>query len=130
MYSQLSECRPEIGSQPSSTPNRIMHKRASQKSGVAKPTKTNTVVTLSKGEYCRVALAIPMGMARATMIASSAMFSMSVTGRRSLILCKTGRPSGANERPKSRRASRPSQFQYCVTIGWSSPYISRRSCRA
>src|SRR2546430_7851046 len=49
------ERSPEIGSHPSCTPNRIMRSRASQKSGVAKPTKTKTVVTLSKVEYWRVA---------------------------------------------------------------------------
>ena len=36
-----------MGSHPSCTPNRIIRSRASQKSGVAKPTNTNSVVTLS-----------------------------------------------------------------------------------
>lgn len=46
-YSQLSERSPEMGSQPSWTPKRIISSSASQKSGVAKPTKTKTVVILS-----------------------------------------------------------------------------------
>ena len=67
-YSQFSERRPEIGSHPSCTPNRIIRSSASQKSGVAKPTKTKMVVTLSKIEYCRVAESTPIGTAIARMI--------------------------------------------------------------
>src|SRR3989449_10326008 len=55
-YSQLSERSPEIGSQPSCTPKRIMRSRASQKSGVAKPTKTKTVARSEErrvGKECR-----------------------------------------------------------------------------
>jgi len=107
-----------------------MRSRASQKSGVAKPTKTKTVVTLSKVEYWRVAERTPIGTASATMISISTMLSSSVIGSRSLIFWSTGRPSGAKERPKSRRASLPSQFQYCTVSGLSSPYTSRRSCLA
>src|SRR2546429_19310 len=50
-YSQLSERRPKIGSQPSWTPNRSMSRSASQKAGVAKHTKTKTVVILSKVDH-------------------------------------------------------------------------------
>ena len=50
-YSQFSDRRPEIGSHPASVPNRIMSSKASQKSGVANPTKTKIVVTLSNSEY-------------------------------------------------------------------------------
>ena len=46
-YSQLSERSPEMGSHPSWTPNRNIRRSASQKSGVANPTKTKIVVTLS-----------------------------------------------------------------------------------
>ena len=116
-----------MGSQPSCTPKRIISSRASQKSGVAKPRKTKIVVTLSKGEYCRVADSTPMGTARARMISISTTLSSSVMGSRSLILVSTGRPSGAKERPKSSRTMRLSQFQYCSCSGLSSPNISRRA---
>ena len=47
----MGDRRPEIGSHPSWTPNRIMSMSANQKSGVAKPTNTKIVVTLSNREY-------------------------------------------------------------------------------
>ena len=95
---------------------------ASQKSGVANPTNTKTVVALSKAEYWRVAEVTPTGTAMATMISISMTLSVSVMGSRSRIMWMTGRPCGANERPKSRRTMRLSQFQYCTCSGWSSPY--------
>ena len=95
---------------------------ANQKSGVAKPTNTNTVVDLSKVEYWRVADVTPMGTASATMISISITLRASVTGSRSRIMWITGRPCGANDWPKSRRTMRLSQFQYCTCSGWSSPY--------
>ena len=96
-----------MGSQPSCTPNRIMSRRASQKSGVAKPTNTKTVVTLSKCEYWRVAETTPIGTARTTMISISTTLRSSVIGSRSRDLrAAPGAPSGANERPKSRRTMR------------------------
>ncbi len=94
---------------------------ASQKSGVAKPTKTNTVVDLSKVEYCRVADVTPTGTARATMISISMTLRASVIGNRSRIIWMTGRPCGANDTPKSRKTIRLSQFQYCRYSGWSRP---------
>ena len=110
-----------MGSHPSCTPKRIMRSSASQKSGVAKPTNTNSVVTLSKVEYWRVADSTPMGTARATMMISSTTFRNSVMGSRSRILVRTGRPSGWKDLPKSRRTTRVSQFQYCTCSGLSSP---------
>ena len=95
--------------------------RASQKSGVANPTNTKTVVTLSNLEYWRVADRTPMGIANATMMIISAMLRSSVTGIRSPIFCSTGRASGENDRPKSSRTSRVSQFQYCTCSGLSRP---------
>ena len=97
----MGDRRPEIGSHPSWTPNRIMSMRANQKSGVAKPTNTNTVVILSNFEYWRVAETTPIGIASATMIIISTRLRSSVIGRRSRIFCSTGRASGENERPKS-----------------------------
>ena len=94
-----------MGSQPSCTPKRIIRSSASQKSGVAKPTNTNIVVILSKNEYCRVADSTPMGTASPMMIAISIRLRNSVMGSRSPILARTGRPSGRNERPKSRRTA-------------------------
>jgi len=63
---QFIERKPEMGSQPSWTPKRIISSRASQKSGVAKPTKTKIVVTLSNAEYWRTALTTPSRRARLT----------------------------------------------------------------
>ncbi len=123
----MSERNPEMGSQPSCTPKRIISSSASQKSGVAKPRKTKIVVTLSNVEYCRVADMTPIGTARARMISISMTLSSRVMGSRSPILVSTSRPSGANERPKSRRTMRLSQFQYCTCSGLSRPYISRRA---
>src|SRR5262249_46865922 len=77
-YSQLGDRRPEMGSQPSCTPKNIIKSSANQKSGVAKPTNTKMVVNLSKAEYCRVALATPIGIATATMIRSSMTFNKNV----------------------------------------------------
>ena len=119
---------PEMGSQPSWAPKSDMRRRASQKSGVANPTKTKMVVILSNTEYCRMAESTPMGTATTTMMSSSMMFSASVTGIRSPILASTGRPSGRNERPKSSRATRMSQVPYCTISGLSRPYSSV-SCR-
>ena len=79
------------------------------------------VVTLSKTEYWRVAESTPIGTAIATMIDISTTLRRSVTGRRSAIFERTGRPSGENERPKSKRTSRDSQFQYWTCSGLSSP---------
>ena len=86
---------------------------------------TNIVVILSKVEYWRVAESTPIGTASETMISISTMLSSSVMGSRSPILASTGRPSGANERPKSSRTSRLSQFQYWTGSDLSSPYSSR-----
>ena len=94
---------------------------ASQKSGVAKPTNTKTVVILSNVEYWRVADSTPIGIASATMIISSTMLRSSVIGSRSPIFWSTGRASGENERPKSSRASRVTQFQYWTCSGLSRP---------
>src|SRR3989304_6583570 len=80
-YSQLVWRRPEIGSQSSCTPNSMIRSRANQKSGVAKPTNTKTVVTLSNVEYWRVADSTPTGTARAMMSSISTTFRNSVTGR-------------------------------------------------
>ena len=95
-----------MGSQPSCTPKRIISSSASQKSGVAKPTKTKTVVTLSKSEYCRVADSTPMGTASGHDDQHLDTLRSRVMGRRSPILVRTGRPSGRNERPKSSRTTR------------------------
>ena len=84
-YSQLGERSPEIGSQPSWTPKTIMSMRASQKSGVAKPTNTKTVVTLSNLEYWRSPRARRSGIASTTMTISSTMFRSKVIGSRSPI---------------------------------------------
>jgi hypothetical protein len=86
---------------------------------VAKPTKTKIVVTLSKVEYCRVADSAPMGIAVATMISISTMLSSSVMGSRSPIMLSTGRPWGANDRPKSSRTRLLSHSQYCCHSGLS-----------
>ncbi len=93
---------------------------ASQKSGVANPTNTNTVVALSKVEYWRVAEVTPTGTAMATMMSISTTLSASVMGSRSRIMWMTGRPCGANERPKSSQTMRLSQLQYCSCSGLSS----------
>ena len=129
-YSQLMSRRPEAGNQPRWTAKSKINSSANQKSGVAKPMKTKTVVALSKREYCRVADRTPMGTAKSRMIAISITLSMRVMGRRSPIFWSTGRPSGANERPKSSRASRMSQFQYWTGKGLSSPYCLRSICLA
>ena len=50
-------------------------------------------------------------------------------GSRSAILSSTGRPSGANERPKSSRTTRFSQFQYWTGSGLSRPNSWRNSWR-
>src|SRR2546425_542801 len=49
--------------------------------------------------------------------------------RRSPIFCSTGRASGENDRPKSSRTSRVSQFTYWTWRGLSSPYIWRSRSR-
>ena len=46
---------PEIGSQPSFTPKRIISSRASQKVGMANPMKTTTVEIRSKRDPLRTA---------------------------------------------------------------------------
>ncbi len=113
-----------MGSQPSWAPKSDIRSSASQKSGVAKPMNTKSVVTLSKLEPWRTADMTPMGTATARMMSISTMFSIRVTGSRSPILVSTGLPSGRKERPKSSRASRVSQLQYWTTSGLSSPYSS------
>src|SRR2546430_7502476 len=75
-YSQLMSRRPEAGSQPRWTAKSKINSSANQKSGVAKPMKTKTVVDLSKREYCRVADRTPMGRAKSRMIAISTTLSM------------------------------------------------------
>src|SRR3989441_4972484 len=76
-YSQLMSRRPEAGSQPRWTAKSKINSSANQKSGVAKPMKTKTVVALSKREYCRVADRTPMGTAKSRMIAISITLSRS-----------------------------------------------------
>ena len=127
-YSQFSERRPEMGSQPSCTPNRIISSRASQKSGVAKPTNTKIVVTLSKIEYCRVADSTPMGTASARMI-EHLDDVQEQRDRQPLADLGEHGPAVGQERaaevqPRHRALS---QFQYCTCSGLSSPYSSR-SC--
>src|SRR5439155_82727 len=75
-YSQLMSRRPEAGNQPSWTAKSKINSSANQKSGVAKPMKTKTVVALSKREYWRVAENTPIGTASARMIAISTTFSI------------------------------------------------------
>jgi len=54
--------RPEAGNQPSwDGEEQDQQQPANQKSGVAKPMKTKTVVALSKREYWRVAENTPIG---------------------------------------------------------------------
>ena len=60
-----------------------------------------------------------MGTARAMMISISTTLSSSVIGSRSPIFWRTGRASGENDRPKSKRTRRVSHFAYWTWSGLS-----------
>src|SRR3990170_4705497 len=61
------------------------------------------------------------------MINISTMFRSRVTGSRSPIFWSTGRASGENDLPKSRRTMRVSHFQYWTWSGLSRSYSSIKS---
>jgi len=117
---------PEMGSQSRCRPKRIMSSSASQKVGMANPTKTTTLMTRSKIEPCFTAESTPMGMAMRKMRAMDNTFRKTVMGRRSRILADTGLASGEKDTPRSSTRRRPSHFPYWTCRGLSRSYRARR----
>ncbi len=109
-----------MGSQPNFIPKRIINRRASQKVGMAKPMKTNTVVALSNREYCLTAETMPMGRATMMMKSRDKTFMVMVMGSLSKIFRLTKRLS-RKDLPISNLTSLLSQSRYWMGRGLSNP---------
>ena len=104
---------PEAGTQPSQSAKITISTMPSQKTGMLAPKSEATALSRSSSEFGRMADAMPSARPPAVESTSAAPVSTSVALKRPSTSFSTGRFIQI-ERPRSPRATRPSQWTYCT----------------
>src|SRR6185295_365260 len=120
---------PEAGSQPSQSAKITISTMPSQKTGMLAPKSEATALSRSSAEFGRIADVMPSARPPAVESRSAAPVSTSVALKRVSTSPSTGRFIQI-DRPRSPRATSPSQCTYCTCSGWVRPSSARRRSRS